>query len=405
LNRDALVRRNLAVAEAYHQMPLKHRMRRAFLKSIGRIRFAPIPEPRGVAERILLIRPDHLGDVLLTTPAIRALRDARPYAAIHTLVGPWSSGVLENYEEIDQVLTLQFPGFTRKSKISLRSPYELAVTASRMLRRVGYTSAVILRPDHWWGAMTAHLAGIPHIIGYDTPDVAPFLTDPVEYRQQHVVLQNLKLVEYWTGVVPQRELIYRFPIDEDDVLYIRRYLRNLGVSSDTHLVCIHAGSGTDVKRWSMEKWGEVADTLAEQMNAQIILTGSDSEIPLVQKVADAMQYHRPIVAAGDTDVGQLAALFALSKVVLGSDSGPLHLAVASGAPTVTLYGPANPEEFGSWGNPNKNIMLMSDIGCRPCGILDWSLDAEENHPCVKEITVGRVLEAARRAMNYEINPG
>jgi ADP-heptose:LPS heptosyltransferase len=58
-------------------------------------------------------------------------------------------------------------------------------------------------------------------------------------------------------------------------------------------------------------------------------------------------------------------------------------------------------EFGAWGHPNKQIMLMSDIGCRPCGVLDWSIDAPENHPCVKEITVGRVLEAARRAMNYD----
>jgi lipopolysaccharide heptosyltransferase II len=401
LNRDELAQRNIALAAAYHQTEFKYRARRLLLQSIAKIPFTSIPYPRGIAERILLIRPDHLGDVLLTTPAVHALREALPYAQLHMLVGTWSASVLVNYDEIDQVLTLPFPGFSRSPKPSLRSPYELAVSASRMLRRIGYTSAVILRPDHWWGAMLAHMAGIQHIIGYNTPDVEPFLTDGIELQRQHAVLQSLKLVEYWTGSVSQREIVYRFPVDERDTRYIEGYLSEWGVAPGTPLVCIHPGSGAFVKQWDAEKWASVADTLVEQLDAQIVLTGSDSEIPLAQQIADHMKSQRACLIAGDTDIGQLAALFSLSKVVLGPDSGPLHLAVAAGAPTVTLYGPASPVEFGSWGNPNKHLMLMSDIACRPCGILNWSLDAPEYHPCVKEITVGRVLEAARRAMNYE----
>jgi heptosyltransferase-2/heptosyltransferase-3 len=398
-----LVRRNIALAQAYHKTPFKHRVRQAVLKGIARVPFAPIPSPRGVPERILLIRPDHLGDVLLATPAVRALRHARPLAEIHLLVGPWAAQVLAPYEAVDQVLTLPFPGFSRSPKRSLRSPYELALSASRMLRRIGYTSAVILRPDHWWGAMLAHLAGIPQIIGYAVENVAPFLTDAVPHQPQpqHVILQNLRLVEYWTGVVPQRDLVYRYDIQEKDIHYIDGYLSEWGISPETPLVCIHAGSGTQVKQWDAEKWASVAETLAEQMDVQIILTGSDSEIPLARQIAAMMHDHRPCTIAGDTDIGQLAALFSRARAVLGADSGPLHLAAAVGTPTVTLYGPANPMEFGAWGHPNKQIMLMSDIGCRPCGVLDWSIDAPENHPCVKEITVGRVLEAARRAMNYD----
>lgn len=398
--REALAIRNRAMAEAFHKLPFKHRVRRSMLRDIARFPFAPIPAPRGGVERLLLMRPDHLGDVLLTTPAIHALRQARPHAELHALVGPWSAAVLANTPDLDQVLTIPFPGFSRTPNQNLRGPYQQALTASRILRRIGYSGAVIFRPDHWWGAMLAHLAGIPLIVGYDVPDVAPFLTHPVEHQVQHVVLQNLKLVERWTGPVPAADLVYDFPLDPQDEAYINGYLNEWGINNRQAYFCIHAGSGTKVKQWDSAKWAQVADILSEQLSARPILTGSDAEIPLAHQIAAQMR-QPPVMIAGDTQVGQLAALFAGARVVLGPDSGPLHLAAAVGAPTVTLYGPANPVEFGSWGPAGKNIMLMSDIACRPCGILDWGGDGLENHPCVREITVGRVLEAARRAANYD----
>lgn len=100
---------------------------------------------------------------------------------------------------------------------------------------------------------------------------------------------------------------------------------------------------------------------------------------------------------GDTRVGQLAALFSRARVVLGPDSGPLHLAAAVGAPTVALFGPADPVEFRPWGQSDKHYVLTSDIGCRPCRVLDWGDDDPANHPCVQDITLARVLDAARRA--------
>ena len=103
--------------------------------------------------------------------------------------------------------------------------------------------------------------------------------------------------------------------------------------------------------------------------------------------------------AGDTNIGSLAALFERCDVVLGPDSGPLHLAVAVDAPTVALFGPADPVEFGSWGSRERHQVLYSNIGCRPCRVLDWGSDDLQYHPCVREISVGSVLEAARRAIN------
>ena len=100
--------------------------------------------------------------------------------------------------------------------------------------------------------------------------------------------------------------------------------------------------------------------------------------------------------AGQTPFGVLAALLAQASLVLGPDSGPLHLAVAVGAPTVHLFGPADPVRFGPWGPPARHRVLVSGWTCAPCGKLDWT-DLPE-HGCVRDITPAQVLEAARALM-------
>ena len=394
MDREAIALRNRAMTEAFHRSPLKHQVRSAMLTIASKVPIASIGGKR--YNRTLVIRPDHLGDVLLSTPAIRALKAALPEQEIHALVGPWSAEVMAAYPEIETVLTLDFPGFSRRPKVNWRSPYELAFEASRQLRRIGYDSAIIMRPDHWWGALVAQLAGIPRRIGYDLPDVAPFLTNTVSYQREHSVIQNLRLVEPLGVTFDRNDTQLTFPIDPVDDLYVSGYLEEWRIQGTSRLICIHTGAGTTVKQWPEAKWVSVADTLAEQLEASIILTGSDHELPTARRIAGQMK-QPSIVMAGDTRVGQLAALFKRSKLVLGADIGPLHLAAAVGTPTVSLFGPADPVEFGPWGSSEKHLVLTSDIACRPCRVLDWSGDDLAYHPCVRDINVARVLEAGRRA--------
>ena len=395
MDRDALVQRNRAMAEAFHAIPLKHRLRRTLLQAIAAI---PIPQQTKPSNRILLLRPDHLGDVLLTTPAIRALRAAFPDKEIHALVGPWSASVLANVTDLDVILTLPFPGFNRAGKLNWRSPYQLVLNSARTLRKIGYDTVLVFRPDHWWGALLAYLAGIPRRIGYNLPDVAPFLTDSIEHLHQHAILQSARLVEPLTGALKQSDLSLQFPVDDVNRAWVSGYLEAWGVAPNAPLIAVHPGSGTWVKQWDDARWAFVADALADQLDGQVILTGGDHELALCRRIAAQMK-HRPCIMAGDTGIGSLAALFERCEVVLGPDSGPLHLAVAAGAPTVTLFGPADPVEFGSWGSSERQQVLYTSIGCRPCRVLDWSGDDPTCHPCVREITPARVLEAARRAMN------
>lgn len=397
MDRDALIMRNRAMAAAFHQPSLKHRARYAGLMALSRLPFIP---RRADTQRILLIRPDHLGDVLLSTPAINALRQFCPDAEIHALVGPWSAEVLVNFEALDAIITLPFPGFSRTPQPNWRSPYEQAFQAATRLRRIGYSAALILRPDHWWGALLARLAGIPVRVGYDSGDTSLFVNHRVPYTHQHAVLQSVRLAEAFSGQSMDAGIALAFPVRPEDSYWVEGYLSEWGIEPDERILAIHPGSGTWVKRWEEARWAVVADALHEQLGVQIILTGSDHEMPMISQIVAAMK-HTPTLMVGDASIGQLGALYQRCIAVLGPDSGPLHLAAAVSTPTLTLFGPADPEEFRPWGPSDRHVVLTAALGCRPCRVIDWGTDDPANHPCVRDITIERVLDAARRIIQRD----
>ena len=369
-------------------------------------------------DRILLIRPDHLGDLLFTTPAIRLLREAFPKARITYLVGPWSKAVIENNPHIDEIALCPFPGFTRRKKRSVFEPYVTLLRYARQLRQQEFDLAVVLRFDHWWGALLAYLAGIPRRVGYDVAEVRPFLTDVVPYSSgRHEVEQNLTLVERVSSFgfrvsgcrpvlshalsviegLAEGSRVGRWPLEfhltAEDEGFAKGYLAGHGVRDGDLLIGIHPGAGAPVKLWRNEAWAQVADTLAQRYRAKVILTGSAEEALLCRAVADEMTA-KAIVAAGETSLGGLAAIMARCRLVLGVDSGPLHLAVALDTPTVHLFGPVDSRAFGPWGDPARHIVVTSEMDCIPCNRLDYPPAELHQHPCVRNITVEQVLEAA-----------
>lgn len=396
MDRETLIRRNIQMTEAFHQPPVRHQLRKILTQEISRFPFSPLTKGWN---RVLFIRPDHLGDMLLATPAIRALKESSPYTEIHVLAGPWSAGILANIPEIDQVLTVEFPGFRRLHQTgNVLAPYFQLIRVARQLRQIGYGHAIIMRPDHWWGAMLAHIAGISERIGYATENVEPFLTHASPLTHEHAIRQNLRLVEGWTGSLPDEEIPYHIDVYDKEQIEISNILRQCGIVEGQPYFCIHPGSGTWAKRWENKHWSEVADTLIEQIDAAVVFTGGDSERAMVANIQNSMK-HKSCTTAGELNIQQLAALYSKANVVLGPDSGPLHLAAATGSPTVALFGPADPLEFAPWGPKDLHIVLTSTIACRPCRVLDWGDDLPDYHPCVREITIGQVLEAARRVVH------
>ncbi len=143
--------------------------------------------------RILLVRPDHLGDLILTTPVFQALKQQAPDAHISVMVGPWSKEVIERHTDIDRVLNCPFPGFQRTAQKAL-TPYILLFKTAKQLQREHFDVGINLRPDFWWGAALFYLARIPCRVGYALEPGKPFLTHALPFQSpQHTTISNLCL--------------------------------------------------------------------------------------------------------------------------------------------------------------------------------------------------------------------
>ena len=355
-------------------------------------------EPRSV----LLIRPDHLGDMLFATPSFRLLREALPHARITLLAGPWSQAVVAGNPDLDELLICRFPGFERQPKRSAAAPYRLLRATARELAG-RFDAALVLRFDHWWGAWLAAAAGIPRRIGYDRPETRPFLTDALPYRSEwHEVEQNAALVAALAPAAAGRAGPLRFAISEAARAWAADWLLAGGAADGRPLVAIHPGAGAAVKQWPAAAWTEVAARLTTDLNARILLTGGESERPITTAIAGALP-EPPLDASGQTNLDQLAALLERCTLALGSDSGPLHLAVAVGTPTVHLYGPVSAAKFGPWGDPSRHVVLKTNWPCAPCNRLDWPAAELTQHACMATIVPDDVVRAAGSVMRETSN--
>jgi ADP-heptose:LPS heptosyltransferase len=375
-------------------------------------------EPLPAIPRILLIRPDHLGDLVLTTPVLHALKTHAPNIHITMMVGPWSSEVVARHPDLDQVITFPFPGFQRAPQKPW-TPYIQLFTAAQQLKRNNYDLVVNLRPDFWWGAALAYLARIPLRIGYAIKPGTPFLTQALPYPPaEHWTISNLHLASAALeslGYQPLDEPYTpeRYPLQftptSAERTWVAERLNKEGIDAQTSIVVIHPGTAAAVKLWRPEAWSHVANAITSSSTQptlpRIVFTGSKSERPMLEEIAQGIT--SPVVLITGTTLGQLAALLSRAQLVLGVDSGPLHLATSQNTPTVRIFGPTDPHLAGPWGPPEQNLVIASTQRCPscptiPCGRLDFSPAEIPLHPCTRLVPEQQVLQDIEKILNVSI---
>ncbi|MDE2816844.1 MAG: glycosyltransferase family 9 protein [Chloroflexota bacterium] len=374
----------------------KRWLRRGFLRTLSFLR--PYRFPATHLNRILVIRPDHIGDVLLVTPALRLLRQAFPDSEITALVGPWSEAVLANNPHVDRVLTCRFPGFDRSQpQPGMRAYRQLRQDAQR-LRSEDYQLALNLREDFWWGAALAAFAGIPYVWGFDVPECAPFLTHAQPLQDdEHQAASDLRMARAVAALGVEVENVdtqLQFDFTPDDEQRAEMLLRNAAIPDAATLIAIHPGSGAPVKNWAAAGWHAVGSVLAQDPDVHFLVTAGPTEHALAEEVAAGLPRDR-VLLVEQVSLGELAALYARCALVLGPDSGPLHLAVAVKTPSVTLYGASDPVRFGPWGPAERHRTVVSSIPCRHCGYLSLPTAALPQHPCMQYIEPAAVTAAAQ----------
>jgi ADP-heptose:LPS heptosyltransferase len=310
-----------------------------------------LSDSRETSSRILLVRPRKIGDVILCTPLIRALRTAFPAATLGFLTQASCADLLAANPHLDRVHLYPAHG-------SLGA----YVSIARELRRARYDVVI----DLFSSPATARLAwatGAPRRIGYRIRGRTWAYTDPVQDEPMpRYVVHSLADLLAPLGVRVER-LDLELPIAADRKEAALRRLAHLGVGADDFWVALVPGAAELAKIWPAERYAALADWLIGSMGAKVLLLHGQGEEPLAAAVRDAMT-QRPLPLLPPAEhLGELAALVAQSSLYVGADVGTRHMAIAAGVPSVGIFGPAHPE---SWTPPASQIHLSvsHDPGCK-----------------------------------------
>lgn len=381
--------------------PNRNNLRLSGLRAAARVLSPYVKSSSAPPRRVLILRPDHVGDVLLSAPAVALLRQSLPRAELTYLVGPWSEAAARHGPAVDRIETLEFPGFTRRHKVNAVQPYLALAQVAARLRSQAYDVAVVLRPDHWWGALLALSAGIPVRVGSRGPETTPLLTHarssgPGEHwAEQALAVARLALVATRSDVVESGE-VPQFHLDDAAQAAAAEFWRQAGLDGKP-VVALHPSAGAPLKSWPAANWARLADGLFED-GVSVLLVGAPSDRPLIEAIGARMA-HLSARACGQT-LSVSAAIYARCRLVITVDSGAGHLAGAVGAPTIRLYGPAPPDVFGPWpARVDQQVLMTRRLSCVPCGhLVSPPCGATAQPACMLALQVEAVLNAARLSL-------
>jgi len=336
----------------------------------------------GGLERILVITKfGFLGDTIVATPFLRRLREAAPNARITLLTGPGIPELLAGCPYVDEIKTLD-----RKAGRALAG----TLTDAAAIRASRYDAAFVLNRSIHSAILTA-LAGIPMRVGHDTELRGFSLTVRVPYDwnkpDRECALDLLRAVG-----APADPAMPQLWVTQEESDGARERLHELSADEDSILVGMQPGANDAyVREWGAQRFATVADRLAEEYGARIVLFGGAAERATSDRVASTMQ-ENPIVLTGSTGLREVLALISLCRLWIGNDGGLLHAAAALGVPTVGIFGPTKARRWGYEGGCHRTIAVYPPSPAR---------DPKTIRMCLDAITPESVYAAAQELIGAE----
>jgi ADP-heptose:LPS heptosyltransferase len=345
--------------------------------------------PAAPVRRVLLMRLERIGDLLMVLEAIRDARAAWPDAEIDLAVGSWNVPLARLIQGVNGIEIADAPWLARDdSAASSRA----LIARARSWRARRYDVVVNFEPDIRSNFL-AWLTGAPRRVGYWTGGGGRFLSDAVPYAPTtHVSVNARHLIARAAGRSPQDpdRPTSRLVPPPDAARAAEQLLRG----HHGPFVGVHASGGRESKQWHLDRFAGVARRLAESKNATIVLTGSAADRPLVDAVRQGLTGLPTIDASGTLELPSLAALLGRLDLFITGDTGPMHLAAAVGTPVVALFGPSNPLRYGPLGAHQR--VLRIDLPCSPCGQVRLPPERCRGHvpDCLDGISIDAVVAAA-----------
>lgn len=332
--------------------------------------------------RILVVRTDRIGDLIVSTPVFKALKDAYPSCHITALVRTYTKGLLVNNPNVDEIIV--YDSSERKS--GLKGFLELV----KLVKSKNFDVAVVLFSNFRIGLLT-FLASIPKRIAPATKIAQFFYTERVVQRRskaiKHEADYNLDLLATF-GVENVNKEVGLWVNDKSEEASFE-YLQKEGLTeawTNSKLIGIHPGCGDSAKNWEPERYAQLADRLISENGYSVILSGSPGEAALLSSIKEMMHNEPSIYKSGG--ILDFAALLKKTSVFVSSSTGPMHMAAAVGTPTVSIFCPirvCTPIRWGPIGN--KQHILLPDVPqCEKC-----IKEECEHYNCMEKISIDSVL--------------
>ncbi len=333
--------------------------------------------------KILILQTAFAGDVILTTPLVKGIKQIFPESEIHFVVKPDTSDLLKNNPHIDKIHQYDKRGSEKGLKALLRwmgilrkEDFDVVFVPHRSLR-----SALLA-----WGAC------IPRRIGFHRSAGSFLLTDVVPYLNEvHEVERNLQLLRiFGKSETDRHPELYPGPEEQREV---DRFLCEMNIETGRKMLAVAPGSVWLTKRWLPEGFAEVACEVWRKWRIPSILVGGKEDQYLADRIA-GQQNEFILNAIGKLSLLASAELIRRCSAILTNDSAPLHLAVAVGTPVVAIFGPTAPSfGFAPYGEGHR--VIQKNLDCRPCAIHGGKKCPEGHFRCMKDVSPEEVKEALK----------
>jgi len=335
-------------------------------------------------QRVLVIRLRSIGDTVLATPSLFALKRFLPHAEIDILVEDWVAPLLTDHPYVDNVVVLERGGLVTRMRVAgeLRSArYDVVYNLH------GGTTATFL----------TRATGARHRVGFKTYQYAKLHTELVPSasllwgrQRAHSVEQQLALLG-WTGVPVSDRPRTHLGISAEATEAVNQRLAAAGLA-DRKLALIHPATAFETKRWATENFARVAEYVAERGYAPVAVAGPHEQAIL----RDLLREASVNIVDLELSLPEVTALAARSQLFVGNDSGIAHIAAAVGTPSVVIFGSSNIAHWRPWNRARAEV-VYEEMPCQPChGYFCEKFPAPE---CILRVPVSRVVAAIERCLN------
>lgn len=342
------------------------------------------------ARNILCVRLDYLGDVLMCTPAMRAIRESGADRRITLLTSSSGAATVPFIPEVDAVIDYAAPWM--KSSSAHGPDVDLDLMHALKARR--FDAAVIFTTysqSALPAAMLCYLAGIPLRLAHCRENPYQMLTDWIvdpepQIEVRHEVQRQLDLVATVGCRAADERLSFKVP--EADAKWARSMLGALAIDMQKPWILIHPGATAASRRYPASHWIRVTRTLTDQLGYPVVFTGSAGEAELIAEIRQAAE-PLSFSLAGELDLGKLGAMIACAPVMVSNNTGPAHVAAALGTPLVVLYALTNPQHT-PWQVTRR--VLYHDVPCRFCY---KSICPQQHNDCLRKVDPSQVVGAVQ----------